>query len=165
MGSQPPPPINAFGNQEFDVAIIGAGPVGLALAIETARSGLTTLVVDRRPPLTEDTRGLIDRRALGLMKPSAVVVNVGRGAVIDQAALVQALRDGIIAGAGLDVFEREPLPSDSPLYDMDNVVITPHVSGASAGYMDSVIPLFCENLRRYLDGAPLRNVVDPARGY
>ena len=116
-------------------------------------------------PLTAETRGLIDGRALALMRRSAVLINVGRGAVVVESALIEALQARTIAGAGLDVFEREPLPADSPLYDMDNVIITPHVSGASVTYLDRAIPLFCENLRRYLDGAPMRNVVDPARGY
>jgi len=116
-------------------------------------------------PLTPQTRGLIDARALGLMKRTAVLINVGRGPVVQEAALIDALRRGLIAGAGLDVFEREPLPADSPLYDMENVIITPHVSGASRTYYDRAVPLFCENLRRYLDGRPLLNVVDPARGY
>jgi phosphoglycerate dehydrogenase-like enzyme len=116
-------------------------------------------------PLTPQTRGLINARTLALMKRTAVLINVGRGAVVQEEALIEALRAGAISGAGLDVFEREPLPADSPLYDMENVVITPHVSGASPTYFDRAIPLFCENLRRYLTGQPMINVVDPARGY
>ncbi|HET8679997.1 MAG TPA: D-2-hydroxyacid dehydrogenase, partial [bacterium] len=116
-------------------------------------------------PLTPQTRGLIDGRALGLMKPNAVLINVGRGPIVQEAALIEALRTGGIAGAGLDVFDREPLPTDSPFYQMENVIVTPHVSGASPTYLDRAIPLFCENLRRYVTGAPLLNVVDPARGY
>ncbi|MDR7417640.1 MAG: D-2-hydroxyacid dehydrogenase [Armatimonadota bacterium] len=116
-------------------------------------------------PLTPQTRGLIDARALRVMKPSAVLINVGRGQVVHEDALIDALRTGVIAGAGLDVFEREPLPADSPLYDMENVIITPHVAGASHTYYERAIPLFCENLRRYLDGRPMLNVVDPVRGY
>jgi phosphoglycerate dehydrogenase-like enzyme len=79
--------------------------------------------------------------------------------------LIQALRAGRIAGAALDVFEHEPLRSDSPLYELENVILTPHVSGASPRYMDRAVPLFCENLARYLRGTPLRNLVDPERGY
>jgi phosphoglycerate dehydrogenase-like enzyme len=116
-------------------------------------------------PLTPETRGLVDRRALTLMRRSAVLINVGRGPVVVEAALIEALQARTIAGACLDVFEREPLPVDSPLYDMENVIITPHVSGASVKSLDRAIPLFCDNLRRYLDGALMRNVVDPARGY
>lgn len=116
-------------------------------------------------PLTRLTRGLIDARALSLMKRSGVLINVGRGPVVVEEALVAALREGLIAGAALDVFEREPLSPDSPLYDMENVIITPHVSGASPAYFDRAIPLFCENLRRYLAGGPMINVVDAERGY
>jgi phosphoglycerate dehydrogenase-like enzyme len=116
-------------------------------------------------PLTPATRGLIDARAFGLMKRSAVLINVGRGKVVHEDALIDALRRGTIAGAGLDVFEREPLPADSPLYEMENVVVTPHVAGASHTYYDRAIPIFCENLRRYLDGRSMLNVVEPARGY
>jgi phosphoglycerate dehydrogenase-like enzyme len=116
-------------------------------------------------PLTPQTRGLIDARALSLMKRSAILINVGRGPVVQETALVDALRSAQIAGAGLDVFEREPLPAASPLWDMENVIITPHVSGASRTYFDRAVPLFCENLRRYLHGEPMLNVVDPERGY
>jgi phosphoglycerate dehydrogenase-like enzyme len=116
-------------------------------------------------PLTPQTRGLIDARALGRMKRSAVLINVGRGQIVREDALIDALKRRTIAGAALDVFEREPLAADSPLYDMENVIMTPHVAGASHRYYDRAIPLFCENLRRYLDGRPLLNVVDPVRGY
>lgn len=116
-------------------------------------------------PLTPQTRGLIGERELQMMKPSAWFINVGRGPIVHEAALIQALRAGKIAGAALDVFEHEPLRSDSPLYDLENVILTPHVSGASPRYMDRAVPLFCENLARYLRGAPLRNLVDPERGY
>ena len=116
-------------------------------------------------PLTPQTRGLIGERELQMMKPTAWFINVGRGPIVHEAALIQALRAGQIAGAALDVFEHEPLRSDSPLYDLENVILTPHVSGASPRYMDRAVPLFCENLARYLRGAPLRNLVDPERGY
>ncbi len=116
-------------------------------------------------PLTQQTRGLIGAPELQMMKRTAWLINVGRGPIIQEKALVQALRAGWIAGAGLDVFEQEPLPADSPLYELDNVMLTPHVSGASPHYMDRAVPLFCENLARYLRGEPLRNLVDPERGY
>ncbi len=116
-------------------------------------------------PLTPQTRGLIGERELQMMKPTAWFINVGRGPIVHEAALVQALRAGRIAGAALDVFEHEPVRSDSPLYELENVILTPHVSGASPRYMDRAVPLFCENLARYLRGAPLRNLVDPERGY
>ena len=99
------------------------------------------------------------------MKRGAVFINIGRGPIVQEAALVRALREGWIAGAALDVFEQEPLPADSPLYDLENAIITPHVSGASPRYMDRAVPLFCENLKRYLHGDALLNVVDKERGY
>ncbi len=116
-------------------------------------------------PLTPQTRGLIGERELQMMKPTAWFINVGRGPIVHETALIQALRARRIAGAALDVFEHEPLRSDSPLYELDNVILTPHVSGASPRYMDRAVPLFCENLARYLRGAPLQNLVDPERGY
>jgi len=116
-------------------------------------------------PLTAETRHLIDERALQAMKPTAHLINISRGAVVDEAALTQALKEGRIAGAGLDVFEREPLPADSELWDMENVVITPHISGGTELYFQRAVELFCDNLRRYLAGEPLINVVDPERGY
>jgi phosphoglycerate dehydrogenase-like enzyme len=116
-------------------------------------------------PLTNDTRGLIGEKELRLMKPSACIVNIARGPVIVEDALVAALREGVIAGAALDVFEHEPLPAESPLWDMENVIITPHISGGTEIYNQRAAAIFADNLRRYLSGEALRNVVDPARGY
>lgn len=116
-------------------------------------------------PLTPQTRGLIGERELQMMKRTAWLINVGRGPIVQEAALVRALRAGWIAGAGLDVFEREPLPADSPLYELENVIVTPHVSGTSPRYMERAVPLFCENLARYLRGEPLLHLVDKERGY
>jgi phosphoglycerate dehydrogenase-like enzyme len=116
-------------------------------------------------PLTTETRGLVGARELAMMKPAAVLINLARGPVIDERALIVALQAGEIAGAGLDVFEREPLPADSPLWNMANVVITPHYSYDSPQYHERRLDLFCDNLRRYLAGAPLRNVVDVDHGY
>jgi len=116
-------------------------------------------------PLTEETRGMIAEPQLRSMKASAVIVNIARGAVIVQADLVRALRDGWIAGAALDVFEREPLPPESPLWEMENVIVTPHISGGTEIYNERAVGIFAENLRRYLSGEELANVVDPARGY
>lgn len=136
------------------------GPEGLDEVLREADYLVITL------PLTSETRGLIGPRELGVMKPSAYLINVARGAIVQEAALIEALRQGRLAGAGLDVFEREPLPQDSPLYEMEQVILTPHVSGGGGtGYYDRAIPLFCENLRRYLTGEPLVNVVDKRRGY
>jgi len=98
-------------------------------------------------------------------KKPAYLYNIARGAVVDQAALVDALRSGQLAGAGLDVFEHEPLPEDSPLWDLDNVILTPHVAGLTPHYFERAAALFAENVDRFLSGQPLRNVYDPARGY
>jgi len=99
------------------------------------------------------------------MKPTAHLINIGRGGLIDEQALIAALREGQIAGAGLDVFEMEPLPADSPLWDMPNVLITPHTAGSSPRSHARLMDLFCENLRRHVAGKPLLNVVDKAAGY
>ena len=116
-------------------------------------------------PGTPATRHLIDATVLAAMKPTAVLVNIGRGAVIDEAALIDVLREGRIAGAALDVFQQEPLPADSPLWSLPNVIVTPHVSGNSDRYDDMATDVFVENLVRYLEGRPLLNVLDRARGY
>jgi phosphoglycerate dehydrogenase-like enzyme len=116
-------------------------------------------------PLTPETRGMIGADELRLMKPDAVLINIARGGVIDEAALVEALREHRIAGAALDVFEQEPLPADSPLWDLENVILSPHISGGTEIYNQRAVDIFADNLRRYLAGEPLRNVVDPARGY
>jgi phosphoglycerate dehydrogenase-like enzyme len=116
-------------------------------------------------PLTNDTRGLIGEKELRMMKPSAFLVNIARGPVIVESALISALRAGVIAGAALDVFEQEPLPAESPLWDMENVILTPHVSGGTEIYNKRAAEIFADNLKRYISGAQLRNVVDPSRGY
>lgn len=116
-------------------------------------------------PLTPATRQTFDADAFARMKSTAYFYNYGRGGLVDEAAMIAALRSGQIAGAGLDVFAREPLPADSPLWDMPNVIISPHIGGMTADYNDRVVALFAENLRRYLDGQPLLNLVDRERGY
>lgn len=116
-------------------------------------------------PLTADTHHMMDAAALKQMKPTAILHNLGRGPLVDEAALVAALHDGTITGAGLDVFEQEPLPPTSPLWDMPNVMISPHIGGLSAHYDDRVSDLFAENLRRFLRDEPLINEVDRAAGY
>jgi D-2-hydroxyacid dehydrogenase (NADP+) len=100
-----------------------------------------------------------------MMKSTAYIINIARGGIIDEAALVKALEEKRIAGAGLDVTEREPLPAESRLWDFPNVILSPHVSGGMEDYMGQATELFCENLRRYLDGKKLRNVIDKKRGY
>jgi len=116
-------------------------------------------------PLTPDTEGLIGRAELEAMKPSAYLINVSRGQVMDEPALVQALKQRLIAGAGLDVFWQEPLPPDSELFDLDNVILSPHLASATEKYDDMATELFAENLRRYLAGESLWNVVDKQAGY
>jgi phosphoglycerate dehydrogenase-like enzyme len=116
-------------------------------------------------PLTEHTRRLVGAREIAAMKPGAYIVNIGRGEVIDEPALIDALRAGKIGGAGLDVFEKEPLPSESALWDMENAILTPHMSGANRGYMDKACELFADNLRRFVAGQPLLNLVDRRLGY
>lgn len=116
-------------------------------------------------PLTDQTRGIIDAEAIGRMKHGAVVVNVGRGGVIDEPALVAALREGRLAGAALDVYATEPLPSDSPLWQLPNVLVSPHTAALSIRENERIVTLFAENLRRYLRGDRLISQVDPAQFY
>jgi phosphoglycerate dehydrogenase-like enzyme len=116
-------------------------------------------------PLTPATRGMIGPRALAAMKPGAFFVNVGRGATVDEAALAAALRSGRLGGAAVDVFAEEPPPPGHPLYDLENVIVSPHVSGFLPSYDDKCADLFAENLRRFLAGQPLLNLVDRALGY
>jgi phosphoglycerate dehydrogenase-like enzyme len=116
-------------------------------------------------PLTERTHHLFDEQMFRAMKPAAFLVNVGRGDIVSESDLVRALKKGWIRGAGLDVFSTEPLPSDSPLWKMDNVIISPHVSGFTRAYDERAVDLFVENLRRYLRGEPLLNVVNRDEGY
>jgi phosphoglycerate dehydrogenase-like enzyme len=108
---------------------------------------------------------LIGAEELKRMKPEAVLINVARGGVVDEAALIAALRAGTIRGAALDVFAREPLPADSPLWALPNVILSPHVSGFTLEYDNRAMALFAENLRRYVAGEPLLNVADVGRGY
>lgn len=116
-------------------------------------------------PLTRETRGMIGERELRAMKPSAYLINVGRGGIVQEEALIRALREGWIAGAGLDVFEREPLPEDSPLWGMENVIITSHYSGNTPHYHKRAMEIFLDNLRCYKSGRPMRNVVNKRLGY
>ena len=116
-------------------------------------------------PLTPETRHIIGKSELDAMRPSAVLINVGRGHLIDEKALIRALEKKQIAGAGLDVTYTEPLPKDSPLWRLDNVILSPHISGDMEDYMLRATGVFCENLRRYLDGKKLLNVVDRKKGY
>jgi phosphoglycerate dehydrogenase-like enzyme len=167
--------------------VVGAGPIGhsigrLAGAVGMARPGnevfRAILGADELAdacgwadfivnvlPSTPETRRAFDEIAFAAMKPTARFVNVGRGATVDQEALVRALEEGRLRGAALDVFEDEPLPADSRLWDLPNAIVSPHAAGTFAGWREAVVELFVENLERYLTGRPLRNVVDKLRGY
>jgi phosphoglycerate dehydrogenase-like enzyme len=147
--AQPAPTFvdRVFGFGEFHAALADADHVAISL------------------PLTPETDSMFDHAAISAMKPGAFLYNVGRGRVVDTAALVDALAAGRLGGAGLDVTEPEPLPPDSPLWAMDNVLITSHTSGASPGNWDRATDLIADNLRRWHAGEPLRNEVDPAAGY
>jgi phosphoglycerate dehydrogenase-like enzyme len=135
------------------------GPDGLSELL--ARSDVVVMCA----PLTPQTRRLIGAGELGRMKPSGYFINVGRGASVAETALVQALRERRIAGAAVDVFAQEPPPAGHPLYAVDNVILSPHVSGFLPSYDDRCTDLFAENLRRFLAGTPLLNLVDRAKGY
>ncbi len=116
-------------------------------------------------PLTPETEGMINERTLAHVKPGAWLINVARGRLVDERALLRALQEGPLGGAVLDAFGEEPLPASSPFYDLPNVIVTPHTSWSSGRVLDRSVGLFCENLRRYRLGEPLLNVVDPAAGY
>jgi phosphoglycerate dehydrogenase-like enzyme len=116
-------------------------------------------------PVTGDTRTLIGRDELARIKRGAFLVNIGRGNLVDDAAVVEALESGRLGGAALDVFTREPLDASSPYWDAPNVIVTPHTSGAMQDYWTPLVALFSENVRRFDRGEPLLNMVDKRRGY
>jgi phosphoglycerate dehydrogenase-like enzyme len=116
-------------------------------------------------PMTPHTAGLIGPEELAAMKPTAFLIDISRGGVLDHTALIPALRDKRIAGAALDVFPEEPLPADNPLWKLSNVLITPHIAGATRHYDERAVALFAENLERYVGGLNLLNLVDLQRGY
>jgi phosphoglycerate dehydrogenase-like enzyme len=116
-------------------------------------------------PLCKETQGYIGKQELDLLKPSAYLINVARGGLVDEKALIEVLKKGKIAGAGIDVYEEEPLPASSPLWDLPNLIMTPHVAGLSENYDLDAAKLFCRNLRRYLAGRELINIVDKEKGY
>ncbi len=132
-----------------------------ALPALLAASDIVVLAV----PLTPETAGLVGADELAAMRPGAWLINVSRPRVLDEHALLRALRDGRIGGAVLDTFREQPLPPTSPFYDLENVIITPNTSWSTDRVLDRSIALFCENLERYRRGEPLVNVVDPAAGY
>jgi phosphoglycerate dehydrogenase-like enzyme len=176
------------------VVVLGAGGIGRAIASLARAAGCQILSVAREArtdpdlgrifgvgdlasilpladfvvvalPLTAATRGLVGAAELRRLRPSARIINVGRGPVVDEDALVQALERGIIAGAALDVFDREPLPPEHPFWDMRNVIVSPHMSGDFGGYEEALSSLFLDQLSRYQAGTPLINVVDTGLGF
>ena len=177
------------------VGIVGFGHIGSAIGEKARALGMHVLAVRRTPaaspepaheqwgldrltellersdwvvlaaPHTRESARLIGAAELGRMKPGARLVNVGRGALVDQDALIAALRAGRIAGAGLDVVASEPVPADSPLWDMPQVILTPHVSGLGPRYWERASHVFAANLRRWLAGEPLHGVVNKHAGY
>jgi phosphoglycerate dehydrogenase-like enzyme len=173
--------------QGMTLGIVGLGPIGLEVARLGAALRMRVIGVRRTPagdepcetwpmarldellaqvdalvlalPLTDDTRHLLDARRLALLKRGAWLVNVGRGGLIDEAALVAALQNGQLGGAGLDVFEVEPLPSESPLWSMPNVIVTPHNAGDSPANLHRATAIFLDNLMRFARGEALCNEV------
>lgn len=177
------------------VAVFGLGGFGREIARRAKAFGMRVLGVRRTPgqavecvdelftiaevrkvvaqsdhvvlalPATPETRGLFDAGLIAVMKPTACLYNIARGSLMDEGALLAALRSRRIAGAGLDVFDKEPLPNDSPFWELPNVLITPHSAGRSPREFDRMLDLFCDNLGRYLKGQPLRNELDFEKGY
>lgn len=180
---------------DLTVGIVGLGGIGTEVACRCKALGMGVLATRRQPdlggafadevwgpdrlpdllrasdfvvialPATPETRGLIGADELALMRADAWLINVARGVIVDQPALLETLQEGRIAGAALDVFVEEPLPEDSPLWGLPNVILTPHNSWSTPAMKTREAALFLDNLERYLNGSPLRNVVDPARGY
>ena len=177
------------------LVVVGAGPIGTAVAGKANALGMRVEGVASAPrpaaepyrriagsvdllhaisaadyvvnalPLTDRTKGAFGQQAFAAMKPTARFLNLGRGGTVDEDALVHALHEDRIAGAALDVFRTEPLPATSPLWGMDNVIVSPHMAGDLVGWESRVVDVFHDNLERWLRGEPLRNVVDKVRGY
>jgi phosphoglycerate dehydrogenase-like enzyme len=176
------------------IAILGLGKTGQAVARVAKALGMQVVGMRARPaptahvdrvepmeqlhavlgvadyvvvclPLTPSTRGLMDEGAFAALKPGAILVDVSRGSIVRQSALIEALTSGRLGGAMLDVFETEPLPPDNPLWDMENVIVTPHCSSVYDGWERRSVEMFCDNIDRWKRGEPLQNVVDPNRGY
>jgi len=174
--------------------ILGMGAIGAAVAQRARAFGMRVLATQRTPrpcadsdrvfgpegtaqvlaesdyvvvilPLTPETRGSLDAALLSKLKPEAVLINMARGGIVDEAAIATMLREGHLRGAALDVFEEEPLPATSPLWDVPNLVVTPHLAGFSRDYLPDSFEIFFENVRHLECGEPLRNEIDRARGY
>lgn len=171
------------------VLIVGYGSIGQSVAEKCASLGMSFTPMRRRTghrmasleqlpaelpehdvvvlavPHTRETHQCFNSEMLARMKPGSLLVNVGRGKLVDEPALVNGLKQGRPGSAALDVFEHEPLATDSPLWSMENVILTPHVAGFGHGFWEAMVDLFARNLARYLKGEPLENVVDKHAGY
>jgi phosphoglycerate dehydrogenase-like enzyme len=158
----------AFGMQVFAVTRSGVGSSEVDGAFSTARMPEAFRRADAVAvtlPATEQTHGLVDRAALDALRPSAIFCNVGRGSVVDQAALAEKLSAGAIAGAVLDVCDPEPLPPEHPLWSLPNVIFAPHTAALSVHENERIVELFCDNLQRFEAGLPLRNRIDAREFY
>ncbi len=176
------------------LGILGCGAIGLALAEKAAALGMRVMATQRTPkphpaleevfgpegsdavlseadvvvlllPLTDETRGFLGEARLAKMKPGARLVNLARGGIADERAVHRALEEGRLAGAAFDVFASEPLPPNDPFWEAPNLIVTPHVAGGYPAYLPDVVALFAENVARVERGEPVRNPVDPVRGY
>ncbi len=190
-----PPEGKVFELKDKTMVLVGVGAIGERTAKVASALGMRVIGVRRDPtqvvsgvaamygpdkltdllpeadfvvltiPLTPETQNMIREAELRAMKSDAYIINIGRGGTIQEQALIQALQEDWIAGAGLDVFETEPLPEDSPLWAMENVIVTCHYSGRTPKYDQRALKIFMDNLKRYTSGQSLRNVVDKALGY
>jgi phosphoglycerate dehydrogenase-like enzyme len=169
--------------------VVGSGPIGRAIVSTLKALGITTALVGRRSrtgihgpddldrlmaradwviaaaPLTAETHGMFDARRFGMMQPSARFINIGRGQLVVEEALVEAVSKRWIAGAALDVFDTEPLPPESPLWHVPGLIVSPHMSGDTVGWRDELGTQFVEMYERWAAGRSLTNVVDKQRGY
>lgn len=180
---------------EKTLGVVGLGSIGNTIALRAKSAGMTVIGskrnvsmpvegVDRlfssdalgdllplcdfvvlAVPSTQDTVGLIGAAELAQIRPHAFLINIARGNIVVERELIKALQTGTIAGAMLDVFEREPLPHDSPLWDMPNVIATPHVAGSPINFTERMFSIFGDNIECFLNGQPLKNIVDLSRGY
>ena len=177
------------------VVVVGMGSIGREFTVRAKALGMKVLAVRENPekglsgadevfgtsqldsilpradyvllctPVTPTTTGMMDKARRARMRPDSYLINVGRGPLVDEAALLDALLSGRIAGAALDVFTEEPLPQDSPFWDLENVLITPHTAAVTERLWERHYQLICENLRRFLESKPLLNLIDKRRGY
>ncbi len=187
--------LNVFDLYQKTLGILGFGGIGQEVAKRAAAFGMSVLAIDLLPkdppayvtavwpldrlpemlaqsdvvvscvPYTPETKGMMGAKEFAAMKPTAYFVNISRGGIVDEPALIKALQEKQIAGACLDVFAEEPLSPENPLWEMPHVIITPHMAGESPRLHDDTVRFFCQNLAAFLEGKPLQNVVDKQRGF